>query len=191
MVEQIITQFWYIGLFPLVVIEWPMITILSGYLIHTGYFHLFPTFFIVLLGDMTSDIIYYHVGFFAHKSEWIKKYIAKKKFLFENLAVLETLWEKHPFQTMFFGKQAYMLCGPIVISSGVIRVGIVRFMTYSTPVSAFQAALMIWIGYYLGHGYIIAGQYMKYPAILMALVMVWLFFVYKRIRVYASQSFRQ
>lgn len=191
MIQQLLLQFWYLGLYPLVVIEGPLVTTLAGFLIFSGYFHFFPTFLAVFLWDVTSDIIYYHVGFFAHKSKHVQKYIAKKKFLFNNLALLEDLWGKHPVKTMFFGKQAYLLCGPIVISSGVIRVGLGRFIAYSTPVSAFQALLLISVGYYLGNGYELAGQYMKYPAILIAFFLIILIYFYNRIRIKASQEFQK
>ena len=112
---------------------------LAGYLVFLGYFHFLPALLVVLLGDMSSDVLYYHIGFFANKSKYVQKYIAKKKFLVENLTLLRQVWKNHPMKTMFFGKQAYMICGPLVISSGILRIGIFRFMFYSTPVSAFQA----------------------------------------------------
>ena len=145
----------------------------------------------MLLGDVASDLVYYHLGFFANKSKRIQRYIAKKKFLFENLALLEKLWEKHPMKTMFFGKQAYLICGPIIISSGVLKIKLSRFLRYTIPVSAFQVLLLLGIGYYFGNGYVLASQYMQYPAILLAIILVGFWFAYRRMGIYFSGKFRQ
>ena len=62
-------QYKYIVLFPIMVFEGPIITILAGFLSSLGYLNIFIAYGIVVMGDIVGDSLYYAAG------RWSKQFI--------------------------------------------------------------------------------------------------------------------
>ena len=67
-VLALLIQYKYLILFPIIVIEGPFATIVSGFLVSLGIFNVFIAYPIIILGDLASDSIFYFVGRFGSKS---------------------------------------------------------------------------------------------------------------------------
>ena len=52
----------YLVLFPLVVIEGPVVTIITGFLVSLGFMDFIPAYFTIMAGDLTGDVLYYSAG---------------------------------------------------------------------------------------------------------------------------------
>ena len=64
----LLTQYKYLLLFPIVVIEGPFITMISGFLMSTGVFNFFIAYPLIVLADLTGDAIFYCLGRWSGKS---------------------------------------------------------------------------------------------------------------------------
>ncbi len=62
---RFLIRYKYQVLFPITVIEGPIITIVSGFLVSRGYLSFASTLFVVLSGDLLSDSFLYGVGKFG------------------------------------------------------------------------------------------------------------------------------
>lgn len=138
-IYSLLSQYGYLILFPIEVIEGPIVTVLSGLLVSLGIFNFFIAYFVVLAGDLTGDVIYYLMG------RWWLKSFAKKKF-----GKLEKVFVKHRGKILFLGKLASVIGPATMIVAGAIEIPFGEFMYINTLSSLFKSFLLILVGYYLG-----------------------------------------
>ncbi len=169
--ELIITYKYYIIL-PLAVIQGPFVALILGYLVHDGYMNLFASFAIMLVADIVLDMFYYFLGRIGHHKVFQHKFFINSTWVQHNLGVLENMWKNHTKKTMFFGKLAYGIAPAIIVTSGIARLSVRRFILISIPVGIFQIAGFMFVGYYLGASYEVAKGYIEYPGIFITILLL-------------------
>src|SRR6185312_6958785 len=90
---RFLIQYKYQVIFPIAIVEGPIITLIAGFLISLGYLSWFPTLILVFFGDMISDSFFYLVGKYG------RKYAERIKFLKlseERMLRLENHYQNHP-----------------------------------------------------------------------------------------------
>ncbi len=168
----LLTNYGYFILFPLAVIEGPVVSLLVGFLMYLGYFQFFPALAVLVLGDVVPDVFYYYIGRFGNGKKLIEKYGARYNFISGNFNLVEKLWREHGKKTMFFSKIAYGLSTPLLISAGLVKMPLRRFVSYTIPISITLYTVIIIIGYYLGSSYQLAAKYINYAEIIIAIFFV-------------------
>jgi membrane protein DedA with SNARE-associated domain len=185
---NLLETYGYLILFPLAAIEGPIIALVVGFLIYLGYLAFIPSFAILLLGDLIPDVIYYYLGRFGNKKNFLEKYKEKLKIISSNFHIVERLWRDHGRKTMFFSKLAYGLSTPFLISAGLVNMPLRRFVSYAFPVTIFQYAAILTIGYFLGNSYQIATQYIKDAGIIITVLVIILVAAYIFMARYAKDQ---
>ncbi|OJI08560.1 MAG: hypothetical protein COX02_01625 [Candidatus Vogelbacteria bacterium CG22_combo_CG10-13_8_21_14_all_37_9] len=148
-------------LFPLATLEGPLVALVIGFLIHQGIFAFWPVYLLLLSGDLIPDSIYFFLGRWGNQKQLLQKYFNPDRFVVKNFSIIEKMWQKHPFKTMFFSKLAYGLSIPFLISAGLVKMTYLHFIIYALPITLFQYALLLFIGYYLGQSYTIVTPYIQ------------------------------
>ena len=184
----LLIEYKYFILFPLAAIEGPIVSLAAGFLIHTGHLSFIPTYLIFILGDVIPDCLYYYLGKFGDKKQILQKYISKDGFVSRNLNLIEKLWMKHSFKTMFLSKFAYGLSTPLLICAGLIKAPFRKFIEYSFILSVFQYGAILLTGYLLGSSYFLALKYIKYTEIIIAIIIIVLVFAYIYFSKYARKQ---
>ncbi len=177
----LLTKYGYFILFPLAAIEGPIISLVVGFLIYLGYLKFLPAYVILLLGDLIPDIVYYYIGRFGNRRKIMEKYGSR-------LNLIEKLWREHGKKTMFLSKLAYGLSTPFLISAGLINMPLKRFVSYAFPITIFQYAAIMAIGYYLGSSYQLAAKYIDSAGIIIAIIFVIFIAVYVFFAKYARRQ---
>ena len=80
------------------------------------------------------------------------------------------LWKEHTFKTLFFGKLAYGMALPFIVSAGIVKVPYKKFISYAIPISLFQYIILTFAGYYLGSSYAIAAKYADYAYVTLGIL---------------------
>jgi membrane protein DedA with SNARE-associated domain len=101
------------------------------------------------------------------------------------------MWHHHTKKTMFFGKLAYAIAPAIIVTSGIARLPIRRFILISVPVGIFQIAAFMLVGYYLGASYQVAQDYIEYPGIVITALLAVAVFVYFISAKYVARKLQQ
>ncbi|MCX6813212.1 MAG: hypothetical protein NTV77_01855 [Candidatus Azambacteria bacterium] len=161
----LLTKYGYFILFPLAAIEGPIVSLVVGFLIYLGYLKFLPAYVILLLGDLIPDTIYYYIGRFGSERKFMEKYGPR-------LNLIKKLWQEHGRKTMFLSKLAYTLSVPFLISAGLVKMPYRKFISYAFPVTLFQYGVIMAIGYFLGHSYKLAEQYIEYAYMIVAAVLI-------------------
>lgn len=155
-------QYRYELIFPFAVVEGPVITMVSGFLVSLGYLSLIPTFAIVLMGDMISDSGFYTIGrYAAGLLKKVKFFRVSEK----RLEKLESHYEKHPAKTLAVGKISYGLGSFFLAAAGASKMEYPKFLQYIFVPNAVRSGILLGIGYYFGAAYRQFGTYIHYYVI--------------------------
>lgn len=179
-VFYLIIRYRYVILFPLAIVEGPIITIISGFLCSTGFFRLYLVYPIVILGDNIGDFLYYSLGRWVSSDllerfgKWIgitpKKMDGVKDYISIN-----------PNKTIGFSKIILGIGVAGLVLAGKSKVPFGRFFKICFLTSIAQSAVYLGAGWFFGTFYLQISHYLNYFAslsIVTALALA-LFFIIK------------
>jgi membrane-associated protein len=139
----------YLILFPLVVIEGPIVSIIAGFLVSLGFMDFVPTYLTIVSGDLSGDFLYYSAGRW-----WLNKtYKGALKFFKINMDLIHKLEKavkknKGPF--LFFGKLSHAIGGFILFAAGSAKISIKDFMWFNFLATLPKSLILLGVGYYFG-----------------------------------------
>jgi len=158
----------YLTLLVAGLLEGPAVSIFSGYLARLGHLNLLGVLGIFIIADILSDLLYYALGYFSLRHRVIRSFFTRK--LADKEMLFRDLWHSHFFSMMFFGKLAYGISVPIIMSAGALQMPLRKFLAGSIPVSVFQTSLLVLTGYLMGEAYYHLIPYIQYPLLVMSVV---------------------
>ena len=142
----LLVGFKYLALYILVIVEGFFTTVAGGALAAQGIMNLFAVMAIVVLGDITSDFLYFNFG----------KKISKTRFAkFLGLAPtqihrVERIFTKHGPNTIIVAKLSSYLAVPVIVSAGAIHMPKKTFWSYCAFAATLKATVFVLLGYYFG-----------------------------------------
>jgi len=157
-IKQIISffiKYKYQAIFPIAVAEGPVITIISGFLVSRGILNLIPTLFIVYLGDVISDSVFYFVG---KGGRHIVQYLKFFHISQERVEKLENQFALAPWKTMMVAKVSYGLGTVFMLASGASRMSLKNFLEYIMSLDFIRSSILLAIGFYFGRAAIHIGR---------------------------------
>lgn len=139
----------YLVLFPLVVIEGPVVTIIAGFLVSLGFMDFVPTYLTIVSADLTGDMLYYSAGRW-----WLNK-TYKGVFNFFNIKLtlvhkLEEAVKKNKGPFLFFGKLSHAIGGIILFAAGSAEVPVKDFLGFNFLATLPKSLILLAVGYYFG-----------------------------------------
>lgn len=177
-IMQFFIQYKYLAIFPIAVAEGPIITIVSGFLVSRGYFHLFPALLVVFLGDVVSDSIFYFLG---KGGRYVIKYLKFVRISSERIQGLENQFESSPWKTMILAKVSYGLGAVFMIASGASRMPLRKFMKYILSLDFVRSSILLAIGYYFGRAALHLGPtYIKNYIMAVIILVPAVYFIYNK-----------
>ncbi|MFH0915624.1 MAG: DedA family protein [bacterium] len=160
----LLAAYTYAVLFPLTMVEGPIVTILAGYLAFLGYVNLFLVYAVVVAGDLTSDLLWYAAGRWGRRrytGKW-GRYIGITP---ERLLRIEKHFERHSGKTLVLGKLTQAVGALILVGAGAARVRPRRFIVFNLLATLPKSLLLLLFGYYFGKAYSQAGSLLNYVAL--------------------------
>lgn len=144
---QFFIKYKYQAIFPVAVVEGPIITIISGFLVSRGRLSLIPVLLIVFMGDVISDTVFYFLG------KGSRHIIGYLKFLHvsdERIRRIENQFAYAPWKTMILAKISYGLGTVFMIASGASQMRWRDFTRYILGLNFIRSSILLSIGYYFG-----------------------------------------
>lgn len=177
----LLLQYKYLILFPISVIEGPIISILAGVLIAQNLLNPWITWTLLVIGDIVGDTLYYCLGRYGGRP-FIKKHGHLLRLREEKM----TQWEEHfhhkaPKRTLFLGK-TQPWGSVILFAAGATKMPYLKFLLINTVASIPKALLLILIGYYFNEAYIVMDRYLQYTGIILTIIgiLIVLYFFLKK-----------
>ena len=178
-------------LFPLALVEGPVVSIIAGLLVARGTFALIPAYTIIFLGDAIPDALYYMFGRLSHRGDFLRRHGHRFGITEHRLAAMEHLWQHHTAKSVMLSKWAYGLSTVLLISAGLVRLPSRKYFSYVVPLAMAQSAVMLTIGYYFGSSYQIISRYIEGAGWIVAAGVVIFLVIYFFASRYARRIFLQ
>jgi len=143
----------YAVLFPAVVVEGPVVTVVAGFLASLGVMNVVLVYAVVVVADVLADVMYYSIGRWGGMPlirRWGHRFGATP----ERMAYVERHFERHPGKTLIVGKISHALVAPILVAAGIARMPLNRFVFYDIIATIPKSLVLVIIGFFFGQAYL-------------------------------------
>jgi membrane-associated protein len=178
----LLEKYKYLLIFPIMVLEGPIITVISGFLVSLGKLDIYYAYPLLVIGDFLGDILHYGFGKYFNKFSFFQKALIFLGYDDERERMIEEHFRKHSGKTLIASKVSHGIGGFVQIVAGMINVDFVEFMKYSLLGTIPKILILFLLGYYLGSSYVRIDTYFDYTALfsIFALVIVLLYILSKK-----------
>lgn len=184
----------YPVIFFLVLIEGPIVTIISSFFASMGYLNVFILYPLILFSDMVGDILWYYVGYFGRNltgSWWTRFLGLPGPGGFEGFKRLIDKFEENQGMVLFTAKLTHAVGFPFLIASGVFRLDIKRFILFNLLAAVPKTLIFMVLGYYFGRASYIIGRYLNYSAVIGIILLALAIAAYLLVQRYSRRLFKK
>ena len=169
---SILEHYKYLVIFPVTVLEGPIITVIGGFLVYLGFLNGYVAYFLLALGDWIGDILHYVLGRYFSRLAWFNKTIKYFGYNLEQEKVIERHFAKHPRKTVLLAKLSHGAGGFVQIVAGMAKMDFWQFALYSLLGTLPKSLLLFVVGYYIGNSYQKIDKYMDRVAYFVVFVLI-------------------
>ena len=156
-----LSHFGYWIILPLMIIEGPVITIISAMLAKLGAFNVFIVFILSVLGDIIGDVVLYYLGY-TLGNKFVNR-IGKYLGITEKVILkMETYFKKHGGKTIFTVKSTTGLCWATFAAAGIVKMDFKKFLKFSVFGGFVWSGFLVAMGYFYGYMWVELKQYIKW-----------------------------
>lgn len=148
-ITQLLLQYKYLILFPIIAIEGPVATVIAGFISSLGYFNLFVAYLVVTAGDVAGDCVYYAIGYWG-REKFLKRWGKYIGFPLEKVVHVEKHFERHGVKTLFIGKMTHGIGGIFLVAAGLVKMPFSKFVGANFGATLIKSLALILIGYFFG-----------------------------------------
>lgn len=171
----------YLYLFPVSVVEGPIVSIISGFLASTNALNFWLAFLVLIAGDLVGDTLYYLIGHYGRKSfldRW-GHYIGINETKVEQL---EKHFVNHGVKTLIIGKITQLPGGAVLVAAGAAKMPYLKFMATNLVATVPKIFALLVVGYYFGRAYQQINRYFNYTSIVVGVLIVVVIIIWLLIR---------
>lgn len=150
----------YLILFPISIIEGPVVTIIAGFLASLGYINFFLAYFAVIMGDVVGDFLLYLIGR-KGRSSILSKHGHHFGVTEEKLKFFEKKFGRHTRSTLLFGKFTHAFGFMILVAAGAANVNVWEFVIVNLLGTMVKSFVLLLVGYYFGQFYGVINLYLN------------------------------
>ncbi len=177
----LLIKYKYLILFPIIVIEGPFATVISGFLVSLGIFNVLIAFPIIILGDFVSDSIFYFLGRFGSKT--FHKLIFYFGVTEEKLENAKKYFQANNNKAIVASKFIHGVGVSGLMAAGVLKIPYWKYTRICILTDILQFGVLLAIGFFFGHAYkqiaVYLDNYAKIISAIAVLLAVGLFVFYK------------
>lgn len=159
----IIEQYRYLIIFPLAMLEGPIVTVLVGYLVAQGKFEFFPAYVVLIAGDLSGDSLYYWLGRLAHHPNivGVRNWFGLNN---ERIAWIAQRFERVNGRAILLGKILHGLGGAVLVAAGLTNMLFWKFFWYNVIGTLPKTLIFMLLGFFFGAAYETINHYLKLGA---------------------------
>ena len=163
---SILEQYKYLLIFPIMIIEGPIITVISGFLVYLGFLNIYVTAPLLIVGDLIGDALHYLLGKYATRSIWVMKMVRFLGYDEVKEKLIEEHFEKHTGKTLLLAKVSHGVGGIVQVASGMVKVDFYQFLLFCFIGTIPKTLILFIIGFYLGSSYMKIDSYFDFIALI-------------------------
>ena len=174
---QLLLTYKYLILFPLSVVEGPIVTVVAGFMSRTGVFNIYLVYITVVFGDIFGDALAYCIGRFGGPVV-IGRFSRIFKISPEKMEQVQEYFRLNHYKTLILSKVVHGVGVAGLLTAGHLKIPYGKFLLSCLIVSLVQSAVFIVLGIFFGQLYLQIGKYFTYYAIGISAAAVIGIFVY-------------
>lgn len=170
-------QYKYLALFPLTVLEGPVITMMAGFFSSLGYINFLFAYLVIVAGDLIGDIIHYlfgRIGGIKFINRW-GRYIGVGK---DQVELLERQFSQRGAKLLFIGKMSHGIGGAFLVAAGIIKMPFGQFLFSNFLATLLKSLILLLIGFYFGWAVTIVNSYLEKIAMISVGAAIFLLIIY-------------
>lgn len=185
-VAPLVSQYGYLVLFPIAVVEGPAVTLVAGALVASGQFDGLLVFAMLVAADLLGDALYYSLGRWGHTPflERLEKRLALTP---ERFKPLEEGFRKHDWKFLLIGK-TQPFGSLFLYFAGATKMPVGRYLVVNLLATAPKVLLFEGIGYFLGFGVAHSMKLIDWFSFVLFGIAAVLIYAYYRIRKYFTNE---
>jgi membrane-associated protein len=160
----LLSQYGYALLFPISILEGPVVAMLAGALVSFHVFNGITTYLVLLAGDLVGDVIYYGIGILGRK-HISPKWRARIGVTDARIEKLERAFQKHDWKLLLLGK-SQPIGSAVLFVAGLIHMPFWRFFFYNLLGTVPKVAIFMLAGYYFAESYRSFSGFLNYGSII-------------------------
>ncbi len=158
--------------YPLAIAEGPVLMMIAGFLVRTGFLDFWPIYFILMAGDLTGDIVWYKIG-----QHGARRFIDRfgKFFSVSEAHVLraEKFFQEHQTKILFVSKITMGLGFALatLMAAGAARVPFKKYMIVNALGQFIWTGILMAIGFFLGNLYTLVDKSLRWGFVTAIIIM--------------------
>jgi len=179
--QAVIAIYGYWVLFPIAVIEGPIIGVIAGVLVGTGQFNWLTALLVLTVADLVGDVAYYALGRYGH-GPFMKRVAKGLGLTEERMRPIEEEFKHHDAEVILIGK-TQALGSVILYFAGAVRMPFWSFLWWNFVGTLPKVALFEVIGYFFGSALTQTSKYLDYAGVatfVLALLLLGSYFYFKK-----------
>ena len=185
----ILEQYKYLVIFPIMIIEGPIISVISGFMIYLGFLNAFIIYPLLVFGDLIGDSTYYAIGKYCKEFNWVKKLELSLGYDEKSEKFLKNHFENHTIKTLIIAKMSHGFGIPVQITAGMVKVKFFKYISAEIVGTMPKTLILLVIGFYLGDSYKMIDGYFDFIAFVVISILV-LTFLYLILNKYIKSYFK-
>ena len=157
------------------IIEGPIITVISGFLVYLGFLNIYITAPLLIFGDLIGDALHYILGKYATHSIWVMKMVRFLGYDEVKEKLIGKHFEKHTGKTLLLAKVSHGVGGIVQVASGMVKVDFYQFFLFCFIGTIPKTLILFIIGFYLGNAYMKIDSYFDFIALITFSIVVCMF----------------
>ena len=175
----LLSQYKYLLLFPLAIVEGPILAVIAGFLCMGGFLNIFIVYPIIVLGDITGDSICYMFGRWG-VPRFVKSIARALGMKAEKIEKVRAYFDTNPRKTIALSKITLGIGVAGIYLAGNAKVAYDKFIRICLVTSALQYVVYLGIGLLFGGAYKQISHYLDFFAaftIVTALSIILIYFI--------------
>jgi len=161
----------YVVLFPLAVIEGPIITVVAGFLSSLGQMNFFLAFVLIVVADLVGDSGFYAFGYFGRK-KFIERWGRYVGLRLPQIERIEKHFDSHTGKTLIIGKLSHIVGAPILFAAGLAQIPFADFLWFNFLATLPKSLIFLLIGFYFGRAFVEINRVINYAGLVGAALLI-------------------
>jgi membrane protein DedA with SNARE-associated domain len=161
----------YAIIFPLTILQGPTVMLICGFLIRLGGFDFWPTYFLLMIGDFTGDVLWYLVGRHGARA-LVSRFGQFLSISMDDVDRLERLFAAHPTKILFISKitMGFGLALATLVAAGAARVPFRKYALINIAGGFIWTGILIAVGFFFGNLYLTIDKSLRIIATIAAVL---------------------
>lgn len=146
---SLLLQYKYLILFPIVVVEGPIATVVAGFMASMGLMNFYVAYAVIVAGDVAEDCLYFALGYWG-REKLIRRWGKFLGITVERVERLENHFGKHTGKTLIIGKLSHIFGVVVLLAAGLAKIKFWDFFKFDFIATLPKSLILLIAGYYFG-----------------------------------------